>query len=125
MTVISLVKEPSTLRWLSFGMYILLILLYTFFAYRDRRSFGVVRSTQGNMLEGLEIGVRELEFDTIYAKRVSDEKGKYRFILPGGKYRLEILNSNYELVDTDNDTFEIKDGSLFIVKEDIVVRRKV
>lgn len=69
--------------------------------------------------------MRELEFDTIYSKRVSDQNGKYRFILPGGKYRLEILNSNYELVETDNDTFEIKDGSLYIVKENIVVRRKV
>jgi hypothetical protein len=78
---------------------------------------------QGSIVEGLEIGLRELEFDTIYSKRVSSDEGKYRFIVPGGKYRLEILNSNYELVGIENDSFEIKDGTLFIIKEDITVKR--
>ena len=123
LTLITLIQNPTTLTIVLTVLYIISIFLLLYISIKERRSYGVVRMVQGSIVEGLEIGLRELEFDKIYSKRVSSDEGKYRFIVPGGKYRLEILNSNYELVGIENDSFEIKDGTLFIIKEDITVKR--
>jgi subtilisin-like proprotein convertase family protein len=123
-TVFTLVNEPSALGWIMFSIYILFTIGYLIVRGNEGKKFGFVRNSSGSLVEGLELGLMELEFNQLAAKRVTDEDGKYRFIVPGGKYRLVVLNPGYELLESKNDLFEVKDGSVEVVKENIVVSKK-
>ena len=117
------IKEPNTLALLVVIVYLLSIAFLIYLTIKERKSYGIVRMVGGNPVHGLEIGLKNLEFETLYSKRVSNEEGKYRFIVPGGRYKLELLNTNYELVNFKNDTFEIPEGKLYIINEDLIVKR--
>jgi hypothetical protein len=124
MAVVNVVREPSGFLWLILAIYFVFIALYIIMKLKTRKSFGLVRNAYGTLIEGLEIGLLEQEFDTLYAKRVTDDGGKYRFIVPGGKYKLVVLNPEYELVDDTQDMIEVKDGSVYVFNDNITVKKK-
>lgn len=80
--------------------------------------YGVVKDVNRKVLSGIQVGIRELEFDQLVAKRVTNEKGKYRFVLPAGKYRIEVLNKEY-IVDN------IKNGAEVESKKEVVINRRI
>lgn len=123
MTVVSVIKEPTTFSWILLLMYIASILLLIYLNIKESKSYGKVTYVDGSVVEGIEIGLRELQFDTLYAKRVTDENGKYRFILPNGKYRLESLDDRYVFVNLKENTFEVGEAKLYILNKDIVVKK--
>jgi subtilisin-like proprotein convertase family protein/predicted RNA-binding protein Jag len=123
-TVFTLVNDASALGWIMLSIYILFTIGYLIVKGNEGKKFGFVRNSSGSLVEGLELGLMELEFNQLAAKRVTDGDGKYRFIVPGGKYRLVVLNPGYELLESKNDLFEVKDGSVEVVKENIVVSKK-
>ena len=123
-TVFTLVKESSVLGWITLLIYILFTIGYLIVRRNEGKKFGFVRNSSGSLIEGLELGLIELEFNQLSAKRVTDEDGKYRFIVPRGKYRLVVLSPGYELLECKNDIFEVKEGSVEVVKEDIIVSKK-
>ncbi len=79
--------------------------------------YGKVVDENGKSLSGISVIIREKEFDKVIAKRVTNSKGKYRFILDKGKYELDIDEKGYELID-------IKRGSLIDVRRDNYVLTK-
>lgn len=122
-SVMAIINNPTTLAWVVLCVYILFVVIFVFIRIRNSKKFGYVRSTDGTLLSGLEIGLVEQEFDQLYAKRVTDNEGKYRFILPGGKYKLVVLNPEFKLVNMEKDIFEVKEGSVLVLKEDLIVRK--
>jgi len=74
-------------------------------------------------LKDVLVGIRELEFDQIIAKRVTNEKGKYRFVLPAGKYKIEILQKKY-IIDNVKGGVEIKSKEEVVISRKIVVKHK-
>jgi len=57
--------------------------------------FGAIKDLQGVLRPGIILGLRELEFDRLVSKRVTDSRGLYRFIVPPGKYKVDILTPQY------------------------------
>lgn len=123
MTALSLIKEPTTLSWILLALYIFSILILIYLRTKEIGSYGRITTPDGIPVEGFEIGLRELEFDTLYAKRITNKEGKYRFILPKGRYKLESLNNQYIFVNLQEDIFQISEGKLFIMGQDLVVKR--
>jgi hypothetical protein len=123
MTVLSLLTQPRALSWVLLVLYVVSILLLIYLRLKESGSYGRVTTQDGTPVKGVEIGLRELEFDTLYAKRVSNENGKYRFIVPEGKYRIESLNDSYVFVGLKENTFQVSEGKLYIYGEDLVVKR--
>lgn len=41
----------------------------------------------------------------------------------GGKYKLVVLNPEFKLVNMEKDIFEVKEGSVLVLKEDLIVRK--
>lgn len=123
MAIIAVVKASTTFSWIIIILYLLSLLVMLYINIRDRRSYGKVTDRNGEPLEALELGLKELEFGTLYTKRVTDEDGKYRFILPEGEYRLEVLNSNYTLRGSIDTTIKVAKGKIKILNRDIVLER--
>jgi hypothetical protein len=124
LAITNVIREPNTILFVILAIYIAFIIIFLVMKIKERKSFGLVRNAYGTLIEGLEIGLLEQEFNTLYAKRVTDDGGKYRFILPGGKYKLVLLNQEYELVDETEDVIEVRDGSVYVFRDDIVVKKK-
>jgi hypothetical protein len=78
----------------------------------------------GNTQSGMAIGLIETEFGTVYGKRITDQDGRYRFIVPSNSYKLVSLDPRYILDKELNITLEDKPDRPISITEDFVVRRK-
>lgn len=100
-------------------MYIipLVVILRSIFNNQDR--YGKVVDQKGDSVEGVSVTLREMDFDKVVAVRVTDSKGRYRFILDKGKYSMSVDAEGYG--DSD-----IKGGSLVNVnKNNYILCRKI
>ncbi|KUK77819.1 MAG: transmembrane(s)protein, partial [candidate division WS6 bacterium 34_10] len=90
--------------------------------FKKKPQYGVVRDKDGNPVKGVSVGLRDVEFDRIVGKRITDGEGKYRFVVNKGEYQLEILEANYEVLSIEEKEDKVlSDGSLLIAR-DIVVK---
>lgn len=96
-SVIAYIKSNTTLNLILLIVYILLIVISMIIRQQDKYKFGTVVNMMEEPQQGVQIGLMEMEFNTTYAKRITNEKGKYRFIVPGGEYKLISLDPNYEI----------------------------
>jgi len=122
-TVYALRNNPTTWTWIVFGLYILILGIYIFMSIGVRRNWGYVKNTNRETVSGIEIGLIEKEFGTLYAKRVTDDKGRYRFIVPSGKYELVLLTTGLSLVDFDKEIIEVKKDRVKVIKKNLTLSR--
>lgn len=74
-----------------------------------RVKLGRVTDATDNAISGLPLGLKETDFDRLVAKRVTDEEGFYRFIMPSGKYNFELLDQTY-IIENDLEQFKAIDA---------------
>lgn len=96
-SVISYIKLNSTLNLILLIVYIFLIVISIIIRRQEKYKFGTVVNMMEEPQQGVQVGLMEMEFNTIYAKRITNEKGKYRFIVPGGEYKVVSLDPNYDI----------------------------
>lgn len=111
-------NAPSVL-----SLVVLLLFVPTFFfilrnIFKNRDRYGLVIDKSKNRLEGVVIGLRESEFDKIVAKRVTDIRGRYRFLVDEGRYYIEILDTGYKVED-------IKGGNEVYIKRESLITRDI
>ena len=65
------------------------------------------------------------EFDKVSATRVTDEKGRYRFLVDPGLYTLSIASSEYVLVNSDKyQNLRVMSKASEILCPDLVIKKK-
>jgi hypothetical protein len=115
-------RNPVTFNLIIVILYIPLLFIHLFLSFSGKRqTLGMVKNTKGESIGGVTLGLREMEFEKLVAKRVTNEKGHYKFLVPGGKYRLEILSSDYEIK-------EPKEGALYFkgdVKKPLLIHKNL
>ncbi|PKN02659.1 hypothetical protein CVU76_01305 [Candidatus Dojkabacteria bacterium HGW-Dojkabacteria-1] len=111
-------NSPSVLSLVVLLLFVptFFFILRNIFLHRDR--YGFVLDKAKNRLEGVVIGLRESEFDKIVAKRVTDVRGRYRFLADEGRYYIEILDTGYKVES-------IKGGNEVYVKKEMLVTRDI
>ncbi len=122
------VRDPSTFNLIILIIYLPLIGLHLFLASptSKRHSFGLVKNRKGELIEGVSLGLRELKFEKLIAKRVTDKRGRYKFLVPGGEYQLELLTPGYEITNLKERDLIFK-GSVkkpLLVRKNIVLEKK-
>ncbi len=111
-------------NYLIVALYIpaLVSIVYSFFDKKER--YGVVRDTDKKEVEGAIIGLTEKEFDKLISKRVTDNLGRYKFIVNKGVYGLSILNSDMKIVEEEkHSNLEIEKEGGEILAPNIIVKR--
>ncbi len=90
-------KNPYWLTLLVLVLYIPSFLFMIRRVFAKKSKYGVVYDINGNPVEGVVVGLREMEFEKLILKRVTDSKGRYRMLAQEGRYRLEVLDSTLKV----------------------------
>ena len=116
-------KNPYWLTLLILILYIpsFFLMIRNVFAKRER--YGVVTDLDGNRVEGIVIGLREMEFEKVVNKRVTDSLGRYRMLVGGGRYRLEVMDTGYKVERIEGDSEILIEKREEWVVNDITVSR--
>jgi len=116
-------KYPSTGNLLIGLIYIpaLFFLLRSVFGVAGKH--GKVVDEKGKGVEGVSVVMKDVEFNRVVSKRITEKNGRYRFITNKGVYKLDIEDENYVLKDisTVKEISVKKDNG--IVGKKIVVRK--
>ncbi|MGI5897795.1 MAG: carboxypeptidase regulatory-like domain-containing protein [Candidatus Dojkabacteria bacterium] len=118
--------SPTVINYIILSLYIPSILLIIWPIFSKREKYGIVRDEKGNRLEGINIGLFEVDFNRLILKRVSDKEGRYRFLADRGEYYISILNPEYSLVDKEKlANIVVKKETGEMIRPDITVQKNV
>jgi hypothetical protein len=110
--------------WFSFFIILLYIPSFVLVVrglFKKELEYGVVKMEDGVPVKGVAIGLRDKEYGEIVAKRITDGKGRYRFVVDKGDYSIEILETGFEVVDIeDEENKRLSDGSVLIALDTVV-----
>ena len=123
-SVISYLKNENTLNLVLLIIYAIILLITLLVSKKNLFGFGVVKNELGLLEPNFEIGLMETEFGTLYAKRITNDKGKYRFIVPNGKYRLVSLNPQYDIDVRGNAEVIARGKRVTGISKNIILRKK-
>lgn len=117
------VKRPYWLTTLVLFLYFLSFLLTIRRVFTKKVKYGVVRDLEGNPIEGVVIGLRDMEFEKLVLKRVTDSEGRYRMLAPSGRYRIEVLETGYKVESIEGDSEIVIEKGEEWIKRDITVSK--
>lgn len=63
--------------------------------WRERIRWGVVVNLDGKRLSGVKVGLYEKKYGKLIEEQITDEKGRFRFIVVGGEYLMKPVGSGY------------------------------
>lgn len=121
----ALKTNPVWWNYLILFLYIpsLILLLILLMGKRDK--FGIVRDDEGKVVKDITVYLSDSEFDKVVATRVTDEKGRYRFLVDPGLYTLSIASSEYVLVNSDKyQNLRVMSKASEILCPDLVIKKK-
>lgn len=116
-------------NWFNFAIilvYIPAFVLVIRGLFKKELEYGLIKDDKGEPLSNIAVGLREKEFGRIIAKRNTDGKGRYRFIVDTGNYELEILDTEYEVIEIEEEeNRRLSDGSMLVALDTVVKPIKV
>ncbi len=123
-SLILLFNSPNTIDYIMAGVNTLLLAVYLFSGTLKSKSWGRVVDTRGNPVVDLELALIDSKYGKVIATQKTDEQGRYRFVVPSGKYILKPLSSRLNVGGT-KDGIEITAVGKrdFLVANDLQLKR--
>lgn len=78
-------------------IYIMLLAKTFGFLNMNRKGWGTVRDEDGKKIPDVMVGIENPKFAKLVDKRKTDEKGRYRFVVPAGSYEIKLLEKKYKI----------------------------
>jgi hypothetical protein len=119
-------RNPNWFNFIIILLYVPSFVLVVRAVFKKSLESGVVTNDKGEPLEGIAVGLRDEEYGRIVAKRNTDGSGRYRFVVDRGNYSLEILDTEYEVVEIEEEKLKrLSDGSVLVALDAVVKPIKV
>jgi hypothetical protein len=119
-------RNPNWFNFIIILLYVPSFVLVVRAVFKKSLESGVVTNDKGEPLENIAVGLRDEEYGRIVAKRHTDGNGRYRFIVDKGNYSLEILDTEYEVVEIEEEKLKrLSDGSVLVALDAVVKPIKV
>jgi hypothetical protein len=80
--------------------YVLMLGMYVYGWVKDKGSWGYVYDEEMEAVPGVEVGLYDPTYDRLVDTRVSDEKGRFRFVVVGGEYVLRPVSPEYVIAES-------------------------
>jgi hypothetical protein len=125
-TVYTYNMNPNWFNFVMILLYIPSFVLIVRAVFKKQLEYGVIKNEKGEVLGNIAVGLRDIEYGRIIAKRNTDGKGRYRFIVDEGEYELEILDPEYEVVSIEEEEpRKLPDDSVLIALDTVLKPIKV
>lgn len=113
--------NPTWFSFIIILLYIPSFVLVVRVLFKKDLEYGVVKLEDGTPVKGISIGLRDKEYGEIVAKRVTDGKGRYRFVVDRGNYSIEVMETGHEVVEIEvEENRELSDGSVLVALDTVV-----
>ncbi len=89
LAIFNTIVYPNALNATTLLLYIITLIFYIY-KLLNIVDYGQVRDLNGNPLSDIEIDIYNADFNKLVAKRFTDAKDRYRFILPPANYKVKI-----------------------------------
>ncbi len=124
LSIFALVITKVWWNYIMVALYIPSLFSLFFNIFSESKKFGVVRDTDKKPVEGAIVALKEKDFGKLVSKRVTDDLGRYKFLVDRGVYEMSILNSDLKVVDGEElDSIEIEKKGGQILAPNITVKR--
>jgi maltodextrin utilization protein YvdJ len=115
---------PVWWNYLIVSLYIPALIALVHSLFNEKNKYGKVRDEKKKIISNVIVGLKEDEFDKLVSKRVTDEKGEYRFVVDRGTYSVVVLNSDLKVLNEEKlSHINVKNKVMNIVCPNIVVRK--
>jgi len=107
-------------------LYIPSLIMLLFSLFKKSEKYGVVKDVSGNVLKNVVISLIDSEFGKVEATRVSDDAGRYRFLIEGkGEYTISVSDTNYVLVNPEKfERIKINRDGVTILSPNLIVTNR-
>ncbi len=105
------------------ALYFLIIIINIYIAIKGNKNYGQVKDTYGNFISGMTLSLVENKYDRVTAVRVTDKKGKYRFVVPQAEYSIKSSDEKYRLQENIIISKSKESTSSLLINKNILVER--
>ncbi len=98
-SVISYLAAPAILNQAIAGFYIVTLALVLAGTRRTVVRWGIVKDTTGSPVEAVALSLVTADTGKLVKRRVTNERGRYQFTAPQGKYKLLVASIEWERID--------------------------
>jgi hypothetical protein len=101
LAVLSYSRDPSRLNFVILWLYLAGFAYVFTRGIRIKREYGIV-TLSGNHkpLPQVELNLLDVEYKRLVSRRVSDDRGRYSFMVPPGRYQIKVVTPGYALDQT-------------------------
>jgi hypothetical protein len=97
LAILSYSRVPTKLNFVILWLYVGGLFYFWQQGRRFKREYGVVVNNQGKIMPDIELNLIDVEYNRLVSRRVSDEKGRYQFIAPPGRYQIKMVTPAFEM----------------------------
>jgi len=124
LSILAVVVTKVWWNYVMVALYIPALFSLFFNMFSKGSKFGIVKDTEGKPVEGAIIGLKEKDFGKLVSKRVTNNLGRYKFLVDRGVYEVSVLNSDLKVVDGKGlESIEIEKKGGEILAPNITVKR--
>lgn len=99
LSVVSYLSAPVILNQAVAGFYVVTLTLVSAGATRTVVQWGIVKDAAGNPVEAVALSLVTADTGKLVKRRVTNERGRYQFTAPQGKYKILVASIEWERVD--------------------------
>lgn len=106
LALLSYTRLPSRMNFGILWAYVAGLSYFWYQGKRFKREYGLVVSSLGKPLAGVELNLVDTEFNRLVSRRVSDAKGRYQFMVPPGRYKITMVTPAYQLITNSRGAYQ-------------------
>ncbi len=85
-----------------FFINVLLFFLQVYLRSQEASKWGSVKDQQGKVLKGVEVGLYDTKYNKLIDSRITDNEGRFQFIVPGGRYLIKPVGTSMVIVESEH-----------------------
>jgi hypothetical protein len=115
----------NVLNLIVVACYLAILAVQLISSLKQKTTWSIVRDEKGRRLSGVKVGVYDKKYKKLIDVRITDNKGRFRFLLPKDEYILKPYKSKYSLVGKNRTGIEVskKGDGLFFLSAKLVVKK--
>ncbi len=90
---------------------------------QKRARWGIIRDGNKVKLGGIKIGLYNAKFDKLIDYRITGGDGRYRFVVPSGKYVLKLLSDGYEIEGKKDLRIDLEKGRVIEITQTLTIKK--